>query len=190
MERMGKMVAHLIKENIINMMDIFQRTLRDLPQTGGNRMEGYKSRIIELKRKNAISNMCKEWRKESINIEIDDFLKVQETLQLQNNIMRKLEEMDTNNTFIISQAEDFIIEFYQILLSKIDKDQVYVFFVGQSNEIGALLLKGNVILEKYSYIIKYSELFYKGCNIFFCNLNMRNGICFWRGEYDKRIYIW
>ena len=72
------------------MMGIFQKILMDLPQIGDNRMADYKGRITELKRKNTISNMSKEWKKESINIEITDFLEVQETLQLQEKILKKL----------------------------------------------------------------------------------------------------
>ena len=98
--------------------------------------------------------------------------------------------MDANNTCIICQENDFLAEFTQILLSKINEEQIYAFFVGEANEIGALLLKGDVILEKYSYIIKKSELFNMGCSIFFCCINMESGICLWRGEYDNRIYIW
>ena len=184
------MVVHLIKENIINMMGIFQKILMDLPQIGDNRMADYKGRITELKRKNTISNMSKEWKKESINIEITDFLEVQETLQLQEKILKKLEEMDENNNCIICQEDDFLTQYTQILLSNINEEQIYVFFVGEANEIGALLLKGGVILEKYSYIIKNSGLFNMGCSIFFCSINMESGICFWKGEYDKRIYIW
>ena len=116
----------------------------DLPQIGENRMADYKSRIIELKRKNTISNMCKEWKKESINIEITDFLEVQETLQLQKKILKKLEEMDANNTCIICQEDDFLTQYIQILLSNINEEQIYIFFVGEANEIGALLLKGGL----------------------------------------------
>lgn len=190
MEQMRKMVVHSIKENIINMMGISQKILMDLPQIGEKRMTDHKSRMIELKRKNTISNMSKEWKKESINIEINDFLEVQETLQLQDKILKKLEEMDANNTCIISQEDDFLAEFTQMLLSKINEEQIYAFFIGEANEIGALLLKGDVILEKYSYIIRKSELFNIGCSIFFCGINMESGICFWKGEYDNRIYIW
>lgn len=146
--------------------------------------------MIELKRKNIIANMSKEWKEQSIDIEIKDFLEVQKTLQLQDNILKKLEEMDEKNTYIISQEDDFLEEFTQILLSKIKEEQIYVFFVGEANEIGALLLKGDVILEKCSYIIKKSELFNMGCSIFFCHINMESGICLWKGEYDNRIYIW
>ena len=98
--------------------------------------------------------------------------------------------MDENNNCIICQEDDFLTQYTQILLSNINEEQIYVFFVGEANEIGALLLKGGVILEKYSYIIKNSGLFNMGCSIFFCSINMESGICFWKGEYDKRIYIW
>ena len=171
-------------------MDIFQKILMDLPQIGENKMTDNKSRMIELKRKNTISNISKEWKKASINIEINDFLSVQETLHLQDDIMRKLEEMDVNHTYIISQNDDFITEFTQILLSKIDEGKKYVFFLGEANETGALMLKGDIILKEYSYIIKKSELYNVGCCIFFYCIDIESGICFWKGEYDNRIYIW
>lgn len=161
-----------------------------LHQIGENRMMDYKSRMIELKRRNTIINLKRQWEKESINIELTDFLEVQETLQLQDNIMNKLKEMDTNNICIINREDDSLEEFTKVLLSRIDERQIYAFFVGEANEIGALLLKGDIILEKYRYIIMQSELFNEGCSIFFCQINMKSGICFWKGEYDNRIYIW
>lgn len=151
-----------------------------------------KKRIQELKRKNEITNLCKVWRNNDISISIDNFIGTQETLHLQKKILDKLDEMDRENTSIIyqEQAIDIVSAFTEELINNIDNSKKYVFFVRGVTEIGGLVLSGNVIVEKSEFIIKESEIFNNGCSIFFSTLNAENGICLWKGEYDKRIYVW
>ncbi len=149
-----------------------------------------KTRMLELKRKNAITNMCKEWGEHSIDISIDDYLELHQTLQLQEYIITELDELDKKNKSIVCSESDSISEFITYLNKYICKECEYVFFEAEATKIGALRLKGKEILEKSDFIIQKSEVFNGGCSIFFCSNSMEKGICLWRGEYDNRIYIW
>lgn len=151
-----------------------------------------KKRMQELKRKNQITNLCKEWVNFDVLITMDDFLQVQETLLLQSKILEKLDEMDNNNTSIIYQGNEknAIAAFEKILIDYIKNDEEYVFFIKEVTKIGGLVMSGKEIIEKYQFIVKESEIFNKGCSIFFCSLNAERGVCLWKGEYDIRFYVW
>ena len=151
-----------------------------------------KKRIQALKRKNQITNLCKEWMNFDVVITMENFLEIEETLLLQGKILRKLDEMDSNKTSIIYQGneKDLISAFEEMLINNVNNDEKYVFFVKGVTKIGGLILSGKIIIEKYQFIIKESEIFNNGCNIFFCSLNGENGVCLWKGEYDIRIYVW
>ena len=151
-----------------------------------------KKRIQELKRKNQITNLCKQWKDFDVLITMDNFFEIEETLLLQSKILRKLDEMDSNNTSIIYQGneKDMISAFEEILINNIKNDEKYIFFVKGATKIGELILSGKIIIEKYQFIIKESEVFNNGCSIFFCSLNAKSGVCLWKGEYDNRIYVW
>lgn len=151
-----------------------------------------KKRIQELKRKNQITNLCKEWINFDVLITIDNFLEIEETLLLQSKILGKLDEMDSNNTSIIYQGneKDVLFAFEEMLINNIRNEEKYVFFVKGVTKIGGLILSGKIIIEKYQFIIKESEIFNNGCSIFFCSLNSESGVCLWKGEYDNRIYVW
>lgn len=151
-----------------------------------------KKRIEELKRKNKITNLCKIWIDKDILISILDFLEIQETLYLQRKILDKLEKMDIDNqSMVYSEQETNIISiFTEKLINNIDNNKKYVFFIKGVNKIGGLVLSGKIIKENAGFIIGKSEIFDRGCNIFFSSLNAENGICLWEGEYDSRIYVW
>lgn len=161
----------------------------DLNKLGAYKMDN-KARMIELKRKNAITNMCKEWREHSIDISIDDYLDVYQTLQLQEGIIVELDKLDRNNKSLICSESNVVLEFMKYLKKKIHKECKYIFFEAGATKIGALKLSGKDILEKSDFVIQKSEFFDGGCSIFFCSYSMDNGICLWRGEYDSRIYVW
>lgn len=151
-----------------------------------------KKRIQELRRKNQITNLCKEWLNFDVLITMADFLDVEETLLLQSDILDKLDEMDRNNTSIIYQGneQDAMSAFKELLIKTVKNDEKYVFFVKGATKIGGLILKGKTVSENYQFIIKESEIFHNGCSIFFSSINAEKGICLWRGEYDSRIYAW
>ncbi len=151
-----------------------------------------KKRIQELKRKNEIINLCREWMNNDITISMNNFLETQQTLHIQSKILDKLDEMDSDNTSIICQKQeiDIISVFTKEIINNIDNSKEYVFFVRGATKIGAIVLSGNIIVEKCEFIIKESEFFNNGCSIFFSFLNVESGICLWKGEYDNRIYVW
>ena len=162
-----------------------------IKQKGSTIMDN-KKRIQELKRKNQITNLCKEWANFDVIITMDDFLVVQDTLLLQDKILRKLDEMDNNKTSIIYQESEnnMITAFEKTLIDYIKNNEKYVFFVKEVTKIGGLVLSGKTIIEKYQFIIRESEIYNKGCSIFFCSLNADQGVCLWKGEYDSRFYVW
>ncbi len=151
-----------------------------------------KKRIQELKRKNKITNLCRIWMDNNITISMDNFLGIQQTLHLQSKILNKLDKMDSDNASIIYQKHEknILSVFTEELINNIKNNKEYVFFVRGANEIGGIILSGNIIIEKCEFIIKESEIFNKGCSIFFTSLNAERGICLWEGEYDNRIYVW
>lgn len=151
-----------------------------------------KKRIQELKRKNEIINLCREWMNNDITISMNNFLETQQTLHIQSKILEKLDEMDSDNTSIICQKQgiDIISVFTKEIINNIDNSKEYVFFVRGATKIGGIVLSGNIIVEKCEFIIKESEFFNNGCSIFFSFLNVESGICLWKGEYDNRIYVW
>ncbi|MDE6016768.1 MAG: hypothetical protein K2H41_13950 [Acetatifactor sp.] len=151
-----------------------------------------KKRIEELRRKNTITNLCKTWINNGINISIENFLGIEETLSLQNKILSKIDEMNCQNACnIYGRDEMNIVSVYiKELENNICSREDYVFFARESTEIGGIILQGNVIIEKKEFIVKESELSFTNCCIFLSSLNAEKGICLWRGEYDIRIYIW
>lgn len=151
-----------------------------------------KKRMQELRRKNQITNLCKEWMTFGVLITMDDFLEVDETLLLQSNIFKKLDEMDRNNTSIIYQgdAQGVMDAFKELLIKNLKNNGKYIFFVRGAAKIGALVLDGKTIKENHQFIVMESELFHNGCSIFFASINTEKGICLWKGEYDSRIYVW
>lgn len=151
-----------------------------------------KIKIQELKRKNAITNLCKIWKDNGINISIVNFLEIEETLFLQDKIISRLDEMDSQNTSNIYRKDEMNVEsvYIQTLVNNIYSRKDYVFFAREATKIGGIILQGDVIIEKKEFIVKEAELFHRGCCIFLSSLNAERGICLWKGEYDIRIYAW
>ena len=58
-----------------------------------------KTRLVEAKRRNGILQICKEWRNNGIEIAIDDFYDIHATLQLQEKIIAKLDDLDTQKKY-------------------------------------------------------------------------------------------
>ena len=71
-----------------------------------------KTRLVEAKRRNGILQICKEWRNNGIEIAIDDFYDIHTTLQLQEKIIAKLDDLDTQKKYIVCkktyEIEDFL----------------------------------------------------------------------------------
>ena len=164
-----------------------------------------KERIKELRRKNALIQLCNDWKKNDISISLDNFLDLNETAYINNKIMDILHEMDENNKSIVYEKKS-IKEYKQKILLYLDDKEKYIFFVKESCEYGAMILSGKVLKDNIEFILSESELLkdnveyvsseselsYNGrcCGIFCCSQNAEKGICLWHSEYDDRIYIW
>ena len=149
-----------------------------------------KKRLVEAKRRNGILQICKEWRNNGIEIAIDDFYDIHTTLQLQEKIIAKLDDLDTQKKYIVCKKTYEIEDFLNYTSKVICKSMKYVFFVENSTKFGAIKLQGDIISNNIEYIISKSELLNGGCSIFICSCGLENGVCLWRGEYDSRVYCW
>lgn len=151
-----------------------------------------KERIIELKRKNRNSSICKAWKEKGISISLDDFLDLNETLNIQKRILNKLDEMDEHKESVVNvkDKEQTIKKYNEELKSCINKKEDYIFFIKESTKYGAVIISGKTILDNIDYIISESELLNDSCSIFCSTMNVKSGICVWSGEYDDRIYAW
>lgn len=149
-----------------------------------------KTRLVEAKRRNGILQICKEWRNNGIEIAIDDFYDIHTTLQLQEKIIAKLDDLDTQKKYIVCKKTYEIEDFLNYTSKVICKLMKYVFFVENSTKFGAIKLQGDIISNNIEYIISKSELLNGGCSIFICSCGLENGVCLWRGEYDSRVYCW
>lgn len=151
-----------------------------------------KDRIKELKRKNRNSLICKAWNEKGINISLENFLDLNETLYIQKEIINKLDEMDEHNESAVNvkDRERTIIKYKEELKRSINKKGEYIFFINESTIYGAVILTGKTILDNIDYIISESELMSNSCSIFCCSNDVKNGICVWSAEYDDRIYTW
>lgn len=149
-----------------------------------------KTRLNEVKRRNEILYICKEWWNRGIEITIEDFYDLQTTLQLQDDIIAKLDELDTQKKYILCDYNEGTKDFINHASEVICQSMNYTFFEANATKVGAINLSGNIILNNIEYIISKSELFYGGCSIFICSSDLDNGVCLWRGEYDSRVYFW
>lgn len=149
-----------------------------------------KTILDEVKRKNKILQVCKEWVNNGIEISINDFYGIPTTLQLQEKIIAKLDELDTQKKYIICKNREEIETFLNYTNKVICKSMKYAFFMADATKLGALKLQGNIIFNNIEYVISKSEILNGGCSIFLCSCSLENGICLWRGEYDSRVYFW
>ena len=123
-------------------------------------------------------------------ISINDFYDLHTTLQLQEKIIAKLDELDSQKKYIICKNKEEIEDFLNYTNKVICKSMKYAFFVANATKLGALKLQGNIISNNIEYVISKSEFLNGGCSIFICSCGLENGVCLWRGEYDSRVYFW
>lgn len=104
-----------------------------------------KARLDEVKRRNKILQACKEWENNGIKISINDFYDLHTTLQLQEKIIAKLDELDSQKKYIICKNKEEIEDFLNYTNKVICKSMKYAFFVANATKLGALKLQGNII---------------------------------------------
>ena len=64
-----------------------------------------KARLIEVKRRNGILQICKEWENNGIEISFDDFYDLYTTFRLQEEIIAKLDDLDVQKKYIIVKIQ-------------------------------------------------------------------------------------
>ena len=116
-----------------------------------------KARLDEVKRRNKILQACKEWENNGIKISINDFYDLHTTLQLQEKIIAKLDELDSQKKYIICKNKEEIEDFLNYTNKVICKSMKYAFFVANATKLGALKLQGNIISNNIEYVISKSE---------------------------------
>ena len=151
-----------------------------------------KEKIKELKRKNEISIICKSWKEKGIDISSDNFLDLDETLFIQKEIIKVMDEMDEHSKSLVygKDKEKTVNIYKQEILRIVDDNYEYIFFVKEATKHGAIKLCGKILKDNVDFIISESELFNGACCIFCCSKSIEKGLCAWLGEYDDRIYIW
>ena len=105
-----------------------------------------KTRLFEAKRRNGILQICKEWRNNGIEIAIDDFYDIHTTLQLQEKIIAKLDDLDTQKKYIVCKKTYEIEDFLNYTSKVICKSMKYVFFCGKLNKVWS-----NKITRRYYF---------------------------------------
>ena len=91
-----------------------------------------KTILDEVKRKNKILQVCKEWVNNGIEISINDFYDIPTTLQLQEKIIAKLDELDTQKKYIICKNREEIETFLNYTNKVICKSMKYAFFMADA----------------------------------------------------------
>lgn len=151
-----------------------------------------KERIKKLQMLNRRRLLLGEMQRHIKGIDIDDFMSLEKTNELQMKTFEIMERLDATNSSIIKPLNtifrDLFIENAQSLSEY--REEKLAFFHKQSMSIGAIEIDVNTVLYNINYIISESELYTNGCRIFLVNRDERFGLCLWKGEYDIRIYKW
>lgn len=150
-----------------------------------------RTRLIEAQKRNRRLLLCREWKKNGIEISLDNFLDKEIIYQPDKSILSLIHKFDEEKKYIICNLDTGIEEYKILLKNNICKDVEYIFEPENFSEIGLIKLSGKIILENIEFIIKNSSA-HQGIllNVFIYTENLEKGICLWRLEYDTRIYVW
>ena len=148
-----------------------------------------KKKIVELKRKNLVNNICKEWFRAGIDIKLDDFISLKKTMEYQLEIIQRLDSMDSGGNYSLC-AENCEEKMVFHLKKFVNQDINYIFFEKEATKCGAIALRGKLITDNAKELLKKSEFNDKGCCFFLCSEDKSQGFCIWRNEYDIRLYLW
>lgn len=149
-----------------------------------------KLQLENLKKKNQISNVCKEWKNNRVDISFENFIDISKTMDIQEAILKRMDIMDKEKeTIIYPLNKDFIPKYTKLLNKRIKSDCLYFFFHRDSTQIGAIQLLGKNILDNFDFMLDESEL-RGGCSLFLSTIDCSMGCCIWLTEYDGRIYSW
>lgn len=151
-----------------------------------------KEKIKHLQIKNHRRILCEKMKQHIEEIEIDDFISIDRTIQLQNEILQYLDEMDKRESSLKESISNFYVDVFKrhcdIFSDKYN--QKVVFFHSQAVEIGAVNISVESVMKNMDYILSISEMHEQGCSVFVVSSDMKFGLCLWKDEYDFTIYKW
>lgn len=152
-----------------------------------------KERIKVLQIENSRRLLCKDMKEYIEEVNVDNFVSLENTVELTKKILKHMEYMDKRKLSVKKPLdysyEKLFKENLNILLKNPEHD--IVFFHYLSSEIGALEIKVSLMIKNIDYFLSISEMNSKwGCDIFAVSKDMRFGLGIWRTEYEFILYKW
>lgn len=151
-----------------------------------------KEKIKNLQIRNSRRLFCEKMKQYIEEITIDDFISMDDTIQLQNKILWRMDEMDKKEKSLKEPINASYASLFKMncdIFSKYNDAKV-IFFHRQAIDIGAIEISVSSIMKNIDYIILTSEMYEYGCSIFLVSQDMRFGLCLWKSEYNFTIYKW
>lgn len=151
-----------------------------------------KERIKILQIENNRRLLCKDMKEYIEGINVDNFVSLENTVELTEKILKRMEYMDERKLSVKKPLdysfEKLFKENMDTLLKK--SQQNIVFFHYLSSEIGAIEIKISSMIKNIDYILSISEMNKWACDVFAVSKDMRFGLCIWRTEYEFILYKW
>ncbi len=151
-----------------------------------------KERIKYLQIMNRRRLLLGEIQRQINEIEMDDFISLDKTKELQMEVHKIMEIQNSTKKSIIKPLDTNYVDWYinNIHCFSNYKDEKIVFFHRQAMDIGAVEINVNVIINNINYIVSEAEIGKKGNRIFLVDRELKFGLCLWRSEYDFQLYKW
>lgn len=152
-----------------------------------------KERIKKLQQRNLRKLLYQEMCIVFKNLEINDFITLDETIDLQNKIITLMDNMDSDKvsmkTPIGESTHQDLLKVNLDVLHNHHKDKL-IFYHMKSMEIGAIEINVGEAIDNIDYLLSVSEMCERGCSIFLVEKEMKFGLCLWVSEYDITVYKW
>lgn len=151
-----------------------------------------KERIKYLQMINRRRLLLREMQKHINEIELDDFLSLDKTKELQTEVYIIMDKLESTKSSVIRPLDTNYVDWYIDNIHSFSKyrDVKIVFFHEQAMDIGAVEIQINVVLNNINYIVSESEIAENGCRIILVSKNLQFGLCLWKSEYDFQLYKW
>lgn len=151
-----------------------------------------KERIKYLQIMNRRRLLLEEMQRHINEIELDDFISLDKTKELQTEVYKIMDKIESTKSSVIRPLETNYVDWYIDNIHSFSnyRDEKIVYFHQQSMDIGALEIQINVVLNNINYVVSESEIAENGCRILLVNRDLKFGLCLWRSEYDFQLYKW
>lgn len=152
-----------------------------------DRAEKIEKLKIKSKRKKLYQAINESIKNISIN-----FIEIEDTIKLRDEIIAYMEMMDTECSSLIFSSDISCVDIYKSNLDVFSnlREEDIVFFHNEFLNLGAIELNLGVLIDNIDYMLCISDLFKGGCGMFLVDKNMEFGLCLWKTEYDIRLYKW